>query len=598
MHQKINEFSTYLREKVTIKIAVVAFVLLTIFITGSVYAARAIGLTSSTITPPSSEMAGAEDNVNNEDANIAIVGDDSALFGTQLENSWPGEVVSYGTIPVQPGREGTIVDWRVKIGDRVRAGQVLAMLSAPPASSDLVQMLAEQAEQRARMRAQATATKRFTEINNTQLRTLLKTTESTTNDSKDILVGINGQSGTAENALTQARDATSIMRKNLRTTAEQMLKKHMIAVSNKSIISSFQFGSVNAGFGLTDPQSIPVYEERFMKLVNELKNADALPVEATTSYFNSFIRLANSGSTGDNTNLIGMARDDNEKFFDMLANYRDAESAITMKEAEYALMAKEKTQEYADQKKEVEEKIAENEKMSAMAEAESLASNIAYGTVAHSILGGLSITAPRSGTISTINKNVGDFVGPGMPVASIDTVRISERFVRLQIPSNVLKPKAGDIFSVVRPGFSQDVKKIKLTGVGTSLDVTGSYMADASFLSTVDWPVASSVRVLVSDTSTVPLIKLSSVWFDASGSPNVWGVSDARRIFARKIKIGRTIGANVEVYEGLKKGDRYVAVSSLDFHEDMILESPKKIDSSSGSANPSDEKKPMGGMEM
>jgi multidrug efflux pump subunit AcrA (membrane-fusion protein) len=80
--------------------------------------------------------------------------------------------------------------------------------------------------------------------------------------------------------------------------------------------------------------------------------------------------------------------------------------------------------------------------------------------------------------------------------------------------------------------------------------------------------------------------------------PYVWGVSDAGRIFAKKITIGRTLGSSIEVYEGLKNGDRYIVDPTQNIHEDTLLENLAPKDSSSDAPAKSGEKAPMGGMEM
>ena len=85
----------------------------------------------------------------------------------QVGTSWPGEIISSGDVEVQPQREGTIVEWKVKIGQKVSQGQVLARLSAPPATPELTRTLAEQAQSLTRAKANAEAQATFVEkINN------------------------------------------------------------------------------------------------------------------------------------------------------------------------------------------------------------------------------------------------------------------------------------------------------------------------------------------------------------------------------------------------------------------------------------------------
>jgi hypothetical protein len=121
-------------------------------------------------------------------------------------------------------------------------------------------------------------------------------------------------------------------------------------------------------------------------------------------------------------------------------------------------------------------------------------------------------------------------------------------------------------------------------------------MADASLIDSADWSAGMSVRVVAPQNSDAPTIKLLSVWWDQGGVPHVWGVTEARRIFAKKITIGRTLGASFEVYDGLKNGDRYVIRPTPDLREDMLLPDMVKEDTSPDKSN--GEKKPMGGMEM
>ncbi|MEK7498843.1 MAG: hypothetical protein AAB611_03240, partial [Patescibacteria group bacterium] len=80
--------------------------------------------------------------------------------------------------------------------------------------------------------------------------------------------------------------------------------------------------------------------------------------------------------------------------------------------------------------------------------------------------------------------------------------------------------------------------------------------------------------------------------------PYVWGVSEAGRIFARKIIVGRTLGASVEVYEGLKNGDSYIITPTSDMKEDMFFDDGKKTSDTTNTPAKSSGEEPMGGMEM
>jgi multidrug efflux pump subunit AcrA (membrane-fusion protein) len=141
----------------------------------------------------------------------------------------------------------------------------------------------------------------------------------------------------------------------------------------------------------------------------------------------------------------------------------------------------------------------------------------------------------------------------------------------MRIPSNIPRPSSGDVLSVIRPGFPNDVRKARVVGVGASLDVSGSYMADAVLTDPTEWPIGSSVRVLVPLDSDSPVVKMSAVMWDENGLPAVWAISTADRIYLKKLKVGRTIGDFIEVYDGMEKGDRYIANPTLEIREDMFL---------------------------
>ncbi|MDO8572595.1 MAG: hypothetical protein Q7S11_02365 [bacterium] len=467
---------------------------------------------------------------------VATVGAEIATGTESPGSSWSGEIVSLGNIPIQPQREGTIVEWRVKIGQWVNEGQTLGKLSPPPATPELISMLADKAELLARARAQATTTEIFTEKTIEQLKTLSSSFEK-------------------EASGVQIKNTVSAQKQNVRVFIDQILFKHGSVASNATTPSSFRFGSLNRQYGQLDQSNQNAYELAFMRLAKELNNPDVFPFDSAREYLAVAVRLANTTQeSSEITDIRTMMREDQEKFLTMLAE-------ITTTEIEYKTMWRE-----------INEKIADNERLRAMSRAEVKAAEASYATVERSINGGLFIPAPRSGVISTITKKVGEFVGPGMPVASLNTGNIGERFVRFSIPSNVKLPKIGSTLSVVRPGFSQDIQNVKVFGIGTSLDTTGAYMADATFLTPVDWPVNASVRVIAPQSSRDPIIEISSVWWSEEGVPHVWGVSEGGRIFAKKIIIGRTLGASIEVYEGLKNGDRYIISPTADIYEGVLLD--------------------------
>ncbi|MFA6006168.1 MAG: hypothetical protein WC764_00325 [Candidatus Paceibacterota bacterium] len=497
---------------------------------------------------------------------VATVGDDAGVGGNSSQNSWSGTILSLGTVPVQPTRDGSIVSWMVKIGDSVYAGQPIAKLSEPPAMPELVAMLATEAKMLTEKRAQLETTKQFVEKNNAQLKTQLASLERSRVDSNTLLSG--------NNSIELAKDTVRAMRGEIRSFLDQMVSEHVNTITNTHIASLYRGGSIYAAYGMLDQETRNTADTNLFRLITALKDTQSLPLDEATQYLASAVRMAHSSVFGEGVEDIRpMMKEDQAEFLAMVAKYKDAEADVSMQATEYENMNLEQKRMLVNDRKMIEEKIAENEKMLAMSEAEAKAAEASYAAVENGSRGGLYIKAPLSGTVSTIDKNAGEFVGPGMPIARITSANGSTQpFVRFRIPGNIRTPKVGEVLKVVRPGFSRDVKEVRVTGVGASLDSGGMYMADASFTEQIAWPIDASVRIIAPDNSTGIIIKASSVWWNSTGEPQVWAVSEAGRIFARKITIGRTLGAQIEVYDGLAIGDRYILKPTPEIREDMLLE--------------------------
>jgi multidrug efflux pump subunit AcrA (membrane-fusion protein) len=483
------------------------------------------------------------------DTLTAVVGADDVILSNMAtpRNSWPGEIISSGLSQVQPQREGVITSWRVRIGDTVASGETLGTISAPPKTPELIAMLAEKTESMTRAKAQATIADEFAATERGRIESLKKSLEGTTaSNSNTTFAALELLRKTQENKLMA-----------LRSFIERAISNHVLTVTNYTDWRIVRYGGVNKQYGILNPVIQSSYETSLLKLISELKDEKNTPIESAKDYFGLAVRLANSSGDNELTNgFKTTAADDQKDFFEFLSEYREAEAELADKETEYKIM--------------ISEKGSMIEKDRTMAHAEAEAAGAAYAKVASEITGGTTIVATRAGTVSAIYKKVGDLVSPDMSIAVI-AGRGSILTVRMKVPNNIQKPVAGEIVSVVRPGFSTDVRKAKIVGVGTSLDETGSYMADAVITDRVDWPAGASVRVIASENSIAPFIRFSSIWWDKDGAPQIWKVSDAERIFAQKITVGRILGSAVEVYDGIKNGDRYVISPTANIREDMLL---------------------------
>ena len=350
--------------------------------------------------------------------------------------------------------------------------------------------------------------------------------------------------------------------------------------------------SLKPMFGIVDQNLRNNFPNTVYKALFDLKDTE----QFGSLYFDSAIKLANASIADMETltemdleSLKKMLVEDQSEFITMLGEIKsmELESVNTQRES-------------IDTLAEIDAMIAELQKELAMSEGEVLAKEAAYVSVSGSISGGYSIVAPNSGIVSSIMKKPGEFVGPGMPVATVTADGNGKELVRMSIPNNAQKPKTGEFLSIIRPGFGTDIKKARLVGVGSSLD-DGSYMADAVFMEPTNWPVGASVRALASTSSAAVIIKYSSIFWSEKGVHAVWAVTEANRIFEKEITIGRTLGASVEIYAGLKNGDRYIANPTLEIKENMFLGDLIKIDSNEGGASgpaKSGKDKTMGGMEM
>lgn len=511
---------------------------------------------------------------------VAIVGvDDSASISGTLSNSWPGEIISSEVSHLQPQREGVITNWFVRIGDVVSAGDVLGKISAPPATPELTAMLAEKTEALTMARTGAAIADEYATKEQTRLAEL----------EKSIVQPVAGTSSFVPTTISRMREVAETMRAGVRSSIEKILDAHILKTTTKT--SWRQIDSSpdipNLLYGALDSQTRNDYQLALTTLAGELKKSSDAPIEAARKYLAAAERLVDRSIIGSDSSVDEfrtMVGEDRKEFSEIFASYQESLADVADKETEYALM--------------IGEKKAMIEKDRLMAHATVKANEASYNTVANQIKGGVYVIAPRGGTVSAIYKNVGDLVDPTMKIATVAGSDRKNLIVRMRIPNNIRKPSVGELVSVVRPGFSADKKMATILGVGAVLDENGSYMADATLTEKADWSAGVSVRVIPPQSLETPMIKFSAVWWSKTGLPHIWGVSEAGRIFARKITIGRTIGDSVEVYDGIKNGDSYIVTPTPLVAEDMLINDVLRENIEADSQDVPKEEKPMGGMEM
>jgi multidrug efflux pump subunit AcrA (membrane-fusion protein) len=498
----------------------------------------------------------------------AIVGENTGADILADSGSWPGEIISLGNIAVQPAREGTISEWYVRIGQYVKKGEALGTLSRPPQTPDAVAMLSEKTEDISRTRSAVFAEREYSASRISQLEQLRADTKRQIEARMNLLgqanrtIGENSGSISSSFAVKQ-KLARTVLRGSIAKTFPMMFTQAVVP-NTEAALSSVQLkpmiGAVDSGLSNT-------FRGVLSRVLTDLKNENGVPAESGLLYFDTALKIA-SASIADGSSLTEkeldslkkMLIEDQSMFISVLAEMKDIE-------LESVGTQKELTEKLA----EIDKESAELKKTLAMSEGEITAKEAAYRALSGNLNGGYSIVAPRSGTVSVIMKKPGEFVGPGMPVAVVTGSGAGELLVRMSIPSNVKKPKIGETLSVVRHGFASEPRAVRLAGVGSALNETGSYMADAVFAEASDWPVGAAVRVIVPESSSAITVKNSAVLFGEDGKPFVWGVTDAGRVFKRSIVLGRILGENAEAYEGLKKGDRYITKPNSGIREDMLI---------------------------
>lgn len=258
---------------------------------------------------------------------------------------------------------------------------------------------------------------------------------------------------------------------------------------------------------------------------------------------------------------IAEARKKLQERRDSAANQRTAAHRAADQEGNEALRNKEKADADAEYTQTITEIDIENAQLT---REQSDANAEIRGAEIASNASGLdrNIYALKAGIISGISKNVGDYVTPDTLVASIgiQNPTQNDRFIRFSIPNHYLLPTVGEEIQIKRPGYPYVTYTATITGVGTAIDQTGSYTAEAVFSDVTDLPVHSKVRVVATNQKTQGIfIPVSALWFDEAGKSNIWQVNEQGIANPLVVETGRAIGDKVEIINGLTRTQKYVS---------------------------------------
>lgn len=480
------------------------------------------------------------------------VGAESEAFATFA--SWPGEIISPNDADVQPPREGTIVSWNVTIGEYVNAGEVLGRLSAAPLTPELATTLAERAAEVAQAKSKLASTQSFVGQSKTQLTTF------TTND-------------TAQRAIDEAKQAANAAGETAKSVLRQSVVQEFSEFSgnNRDILSSKDsaFSTILPWwFGVTNSSLRDKYVMATVKTVTALEK-DPVPQQEGLAYFLAATQLAAASiSSGE-----GFTQTQLNDLRELISEHQASFNEAVEKYREALLTVSEKEKEYAERNRDTANKNTELDRDQLVAEAEYEAAKAAYDAASGAITGGTAIIAPKSGNVSAILGQIGEFVSPGKTVASISSGIHTNKLVRFRIPSNVEVPKKGETVKVIRPGFAKDVRTATIVGVGMALDGNGAFMADARVQGELEWPAHLSVRIVPEKrTSQTIAVPFDAVFWDEVNHPHVWVVKEGGVVTSQAVKTGRTFGDAVEVLEGLTLGDTYIAQATENIIEGMRIE--------------------------
>ena len=520
------------------------------------------------------------------------VGAESEAFATAA--SWPGEIISPNDADVQPPRSGTIVSWDVTIGEYVNAGEVLGRLSAAPLTPELAAMLAEQASAVALARSRVSSTQTYVQQSQTLLDSLSgQEAALKAIDQAKAVVRTGDNPGAFLQAIDRAKSLVEVNKEKIRTALRQSVIREFSEIAGHSIniqqAPNMAYASLSWNYGARSPGTRDQYVMSAYEAIAAAEK-DEVPEKSGRAYFAAATHLiAASIASGDFVTEAKLddVRDDiagdQREFEETLSEYRASLLEVAEKEKEYQgallniqgtlLNVAEKEKEYVDRQRESASKRSELDRDIITTRGELDAAEASYRAVSGAITGGTVIVAPKSGYVSSILSQIGEFAEPGAAVASISSGVQTNKIVRFRIPSNVEVPKKGDVVKIIRPGFAKDVRSATITGVGTALDGNGAFMADARIEGAVEWPAHLSVRVVPAKrTSQTIAVPFDAVFWNEANQPRVWLVTEGGIINARSVRTGRTFGDAVEILDGLELGDTYLSQPNDTVTEGMRIE--------------------------
>ena len=192
--------------------------------------------------------------------------------------------------------------------------------------------------------------------------------------------------------------------------------------------------------------------------------------------------------------------------------------------------------------------------------------------LANAMLADNTLTAPFSGTVSSLNAELGENITPLKPIMRI--INTNGLTVKISVPENeIAKVQVGDTAEVVIPALGER----RYMGKVTEKSLTASLLTHSYPVKVlIEQPDTELVPgmigkvVLKADVSKGIIVPANAVLINQEGK-FVWVVEDGRAM-RRKISLSGYSGSGVVVSEGLNSGDIVIVEGYQKVSEGMRVE--------------------------
>ena len=183
---------------------------------------------------------------------------------------------------------------------------------------------------------------------------------------------------------------------------------------------------------------------------------------------------------------------------------------------------------------------------------------------ARSSFSGSYLTAPESGTISSLNVSVGQYINPGAPLATITDA--SRLLIKTGIgESQIGMLKKGQKVLLSRPGLETPVNAF-VRGFGISPLANG-----ATYPRPLMPGQVVSARILANRYQNLLYTSLTN-FANEFGKVYAYTVDAGNKAHKKEVALGRIIGENVLIESGLEPGDLIVTSGSENLEDGAKVE--------------------------